>query len=231
METERGSTKLHCLENLLWKRLWISCKTDDMMMMMICITWENFLAQRLSGSVLRAWRWYCIWLLTIETAGEGSRQRGPWVARTSWLSKANLSSVFHSPSAVNKLMSHRILCKAEGQIIQCIWKSLRTYKRCWKWCPRASIQAWTRLLCYFVWEEVQFFLDRFMHCYKPDIFLLHQLAQLRYWQPNLRTVTQVHSDFLNALYLSLHKKCILQRLCQSVHVKLPHGFRYKPCEQ
>jgi hypothetical protein len=25
-------------------------------------------------------------------------------------------------------------------------KSLRTYKRCWKWCPRASIQAWTRLI-------------------------------------------------------------------------------------
>jgi hypothetical protein len=24
-------------------------------------------------------------------------------------------------------------------------KSLCTYKRCWKWCPRASIQAWTGL--------------------------------------------------------------------------------------
>jgi len=22
-------------------------------------------------------------------------------------------------------------------------KSLCTYKSCWKWCPRASIQAWT----------------------------------------------------------------------------------------
>jgi hypothetical protein len=27
-------------------------------------------------------------------------------------------------------------------------KSLCTYKRCWKWCPRASIQAWTRLIVF-----------------------------------------------------------------------------------
>jgi hypothetical protein len=27
-------------------------------------------------------------------------------------------------------------------------KSLCTYKRCWKWCPRASIQAWTRLILF-----------------------------------------------------------------------------------
>ena len=25
-------------------------------------------------------------------------------------------------------------------------KSLCPYKRCWKWCPRASVQAWTRLI-------------------------------------------------------------------------------------
>jgi hypothetical protein len=27
-------------------------------------------------------------------------------------------------------------------------KSLCTYKTCWKWCPRASIQAWTRLILF-----------------------------------------------------------------------------------
>jgi hypothetical protein len=27
-------------------------------------------------------------------------------------------------------------------------KSLCTYKWCWKWCPRASIQAWTRLILF-----------------------------------------------------------------------------------
>jgi hypothetical protein len=44
------------------------------------------------------------------------------------------------------------------------WKSLCTYKSCWKWCPRASIQVWTCLILFantlcrfaFVWEEVQF---------------------------------------------------------------------------
>jgi hypothetical protein len=27
-------------------------------------------------------------------------------------------------------------------------KALCTYKRCWKWCPRASIQAWTPLILF-----------------------------------------------------------------------------------
>jgi hypothetical protein len=27
-------------------------------------------------------------------------------------------------------------------------KSLCTYKMCWKWCPRASMQAWTRLILF-----------------------------------------------------------------------------------
>jgi hypothetical protein len=41
--------------------------------------------------------------------------------------------------------------------VYCIWnqrmysafgKSLCAYKRCWKWCPRASIQAWTHLILF-----------------------------------------------------------------------------------
>jgi len=27
-------------------------------------------------------------------------------------------------------------------------KSLGNCKRCWKWCPRASVQAWTRLILF-----------------------------------------------------------------------------------
>jgi hypothetical protein len=42
--------------------------------------------------------------------------------------------------------------------------SLCTYKSCWKWCPRASIQVWTCLILFaitfcrsaFMWEGVQF---------------------------------------------------------------------------
>ena len=49
-------------------------------------------------------------------------------------------------------------------------KSLCTYKRCWKWYPRASIQAWTRLI------------------------LFANIVQLD------STVAQVHSDFPNTLY-------------------------------
>jgi len=33
METERGSTRLHSVENSLWKRLWTCCKMDHAMMM------------------------------------------------------------------------------------------------------------------------------------------------------------------------------------------------------
>ena len=28
------------------------------------------------------------------------------------------------------------------------WKSLCNYKRCWQWCPRASVQAWTHLILF-----------------------------------------------------------------------------------
>jgi hypothetical protein len=28
LENERGSTRLYCVENSLWKRLWTCCKSD-----------------------------------------------------------------------------------------------------------------------------------------------------------------------------------------------------------
>jgi hypothetical protein len=33
-------------------------------------------------------------------------------------------------------------------LLRAIGKSLWTYKICWKWCPRAYIQAWTRLILF-----------------------------------------------------------------------------------
>jgi hypothetical protein len=171
-------------------------------------------------------------------------------------------------------------------------KSLCTYKRCWKWCPRASIQACTRLILFannfcrsacemFLMytviavfnslsvrgrsgytadfaapycDEVQVFQGIFQQncsctksvyllpsrktystrktrssiertivskiCFKqlntlPVLHFSRCLTaeysavshnsstlqrQLRYWQPNLRTIASVHSDFPNALY-------------------------------
>jgi hypothetical protein len=35
-----------------------------------------------------------------------------------------------------------------NQLYSAVEKSLCTYKRWWKWCPRASIQAWTRLILF-----------------------------------------------------------------------------------
>ena len=40
-------------------------------------------------------------------------------------------------STIHDLCFHRIYRE--------FGKSLCTYKRCWKWCPRASVQVWTRL--------------------------------------------------------------------------------------
>jgi hypothetical protein len=40
-------------------------------------------------------------------------------------------------------------CIETVYILYCAFgKSLCTYERCWKWCPRASIQAWTRLILF-----------------------------------------------------------------------------------
>jgi hypothetical protein len=38
--------------------------------------------------------------------------------------------------------------KCEGALYSAFGKSLCTYKRCWKWCPRAYIQVWNRLILF-----------------------------------------------------------------------------------
>jgi hypothetical protein len=35
-----------------------------------------------------------------------------------------------------------------GRIYDVFRKSLCIYKRCWEWCPRASIQAWTNIILF-----------------------------------------------------------------------------------
>jgi hypothetical protein len=64
-------------------------------------------------------------------------------------------------------------------------ESLFTYKRCWKWCPPASIQAWTRLILFantFCWSACEMFL---MYAV---IAVFISLSVLWYWKPNLRTL-------------------------------------------
>ena len=45
-------------------------------------------------------------------------------------------------------MDHSAWFQASAAKYSAFGKSLCTYKRCWKWCPRASIQAWTRLILF-----------------------------------------------------------------------------------
>jgi hypothetical protein len=40
------------------------------------------------------------------------------------------------------------LCLRIWSLYTAFGKSLCAYKRCWKWCPRASIQAWNRLILF-----------------------------------------------------------------------------------
>jgi hypothetical protein len=68
-------------------------------------------------------------------------------------------------------------------------QSLCTYKRCWKWCPWASIQAWTCLILFintithFTGIALQ---PPFSNWVQWNNSTLQR--QLRYWQPNLRTI-------------------------------------------
>jgi hypothetical protein len=41
-----------------------------------------------------------------------------------------------------------IIVITEDDTCSAFGKSLCTYKSCWKWCPRASVQAWTRLILF-----------------------------------------------------------------------------------
>jgi hypothetical protein len=75
-------------------------------------------------------------------------------------------------------------------------KSLCTYKRFWKWCPWASIQAWARLIL-FAHTLCRSAIGRSLYAYKR---CWKYVYERRYWQPNLRNVAYVHNDFPNALY-------------------------------
>jgi hypothetical protein len=72
-------------------------------------------------------------------------------------------------------------------------KSLCTYRRFWKWCPRTSIQAWTPLIlfantfCRSAGIALQPLFNNWIQWNNSTL-----QWQLRYWQ--------VHSDFRNARY-------------------------------
>jgi hypothetical protein len=78
-------------------------------------------------------------------------------------------------------------------------KSLCTYKRCWKWCPRASIQAWTRLIL-FANPICRYAFGKSLCTYKKCWeWRPWASIQIPIYIPNLHTVAKVHSDFPNAL--------------------------------
>jgi hypothetical protein len=47
-----------------------------------------------------------------------------------------------------KLKGEKLYFRESHRKYSAFGKSLCTYKRCWKWCPRASSQAWTRLILF-----------------------------------------------------------------------------------
>jgi hypothetical protein len=56
-----------------------------------------------------------------------------------------------------------------GLFYSAFGKSLCTYKRYWKWCPRASIQAWTLLILFvntFSWSAFGKLLSTYKSCWK-----------------------------------------------------------------
>jgi hypothetical protein len=106
-------------------------------------------------------------------------------------------------------------------------KSLCTYKKCWKWCPRVSIQAWTRLILFantFCRSVFGKSLCTYKTCWKwcprasiqawtcliwfAKTFCRYAFGKSlcsykRYWKscPGVSIQAWVHSDFPNALYL------------------------------
>jgi hypothetical protein len=74
--------------------------------------------------------------------------------------------------------------------------SMCAYKRCWKWCPRNTVSKnWIKQLHAFTGIALQPLFNNWIQWNNSTL-----QQQLRYWQPNLRTIAKVHSDFPNALF-------------------------------
>jgi hypothetical protein len=63
--------------------------------------------------------------------------------RSEWIQELICYHSVYSP-----LSSSWLPTDIKIKIYSSFGKSLCTYKTCWKWCPRASIQAWTRLILF-----------------------------------------------------------------------------------
>jgi hypothetical protein len=64
-------------------------------------------------------------------------------------------------------------------------KSLCTYKRCWKWCPRTiASKDWIKQLTHFTGNALQPLFNNWIQWNNSTL-----QRQLRYWQPNLRILT------------------------------------------
>jgi hypothetical protein len=75
-------------------------------------------------------------------------------------------------------------------------KSLCIYKRCWEWCPRASVQAWTRLILFantFCRSACEMFL---MYA----VIAVFNSLSVRGWSQYTAAWLVQHSEFPNSLY-------------------------------
>jgi hypothetical protein len=68
-----------------------------------------------------------------------TRDKHACIRRDSYPQSQHASGRRPTPRPRSHCLNYSPLCSAFG-------KSLCTYKKCWKWCIRASIQAWTRLI-------------------------------------------------------------------------------------
>jgi hypothetical protein len=110
-------------------------------------SWNNVAYTDVAGRKGMLVEWKC-----------GFKPRKNLVTNTPWASgyhttASTMLQIFLRELYVFKHVVSTQLCTS-GQVMVILYmysalgNSLFTYKRCWQWCPRVSIQAWTRLILF-----------------------------------------------------------------------------------
>jgi hypothetical protein len=110
---------------------------------------------------------------------------------------------------INTLRTFGKYSTIRHQLYSAFGKSLCPYKRCWKWCPRASIQAWTRLIL-------------FANTFCRSAFGKSLCAYKRCWKWCLRASIQAwtKSTYRSLTAQRLTERTVLTQLC----LALPSGL-------